>query len=187
MLCRNCGYISTDAAVGFACLDCDKEGDTDETGTRIVWRYRITEAGIAHVKSGVPLLKGFGNPALDRLETFVSREKAAGRPFCVLVCRLTRPQNVSQRLWEQTSALFGELFREMFAPQTETLDAIVGTTPLFLALLGGDHKNEVERVLSNIRMDLERHLKDPPGADYAVFGPDEMMRILGGQRLKGAT
>jgi hypothetical protein len=187
MLCRNCGHTSTDAGVGFTCLDCDKEGDTDETGTRIVWRYRTTEAGIAHVKSGVPLPKGFDNPALDRLETFVSREKAAGRPFCVLICRLTRPQDVNQRLWEQTCALFGGLFREMFAPRTETLDAIVGTTPLFLALLGGDHKNEVERALPNIRMDLERHLKDPPGADYAVFGPDEMTRILGGQRLKGAT
>jgi hypothetical protein len=187
MLCRNCGYISTDAGVSFTCLDCDKEGDTDETGMRIVWRYRTTEAGIAHVKSGVPLPKAFGNPALDRLETFVSREQAAGRPFCVLVCRLTRPQDVNQRLWEQTCALFGGLFREMFTPQTETLDAIVGTTPLFLALLEGDHKNEVERALPNIRMDLERHLKVRPGVDCTIFGPDEMMRILGGQRLKGGA
>jgi hypothetical protein len=187
MLCRNCGHISTDAGVGFTCLDCDKEGDTDETGTRIVWRYRTTEAGIAHVNSGVALPKGFGDPALDRLETFVSREKAAGRPFCVLVCRLTRPPDVNQRLWEQTCALFAGLFREMFAPQTETLNAIVGTTPLFLALLGGDHKSEVERALPNIRMDLERHLKGRPGVDCAIFGPDEMTRILGGQRLKGAT
>jgi hypothetical protein len=98
MLCRNCGHISTDAGVGFKCLDCDKEGDTDETGTRVVWRYRTTEAGIAHVKSGVALPKGFGDPALDRLETFVSREKAAGRPFCMLVCRLTQACSTSRRM-----------------------------------------------------------------------------------------
>jgi hypothetical protein len=187
MLCRNCGHISTDAGVGFTCLDCDKEGDTDQTGTRIVWRYRTTEAGIAHVKSGVLLPKGYGNPALEQLETFVSRENAAGRPFCVLACRLTRPQDLNQRLWEQTCALFGALFRETFAPQTETLDAIVGTAPLFLALLGGDHKNEVERALPNIRTDLERHLEARLGVDYAIFGPDEMTRILGGQRLTGAA
>jgi Thaumarchaeal output domain 1 len=187
MLCRNCGHISTDAVVGFTCLDCDKQGDTDETGTRIVWRYRITKAGIAHVNSGVLPPKGLNNPTLDCLETFVSREKAAERPFCVLVCRLTRPEGVNQRLWEQTCALFGRLFREMFAPQTEIIDAVVGATPLFLALLGGDHKSEVERALPNIGIDLERHLTGRPCVHYAIFGPDEMTRILGGQRPKGAT
>jgi Thaumarchaeal output domain 1 len=187
MLCRNCGYISTDAAVGFTCLDCEKEGDMDETGTRIAWRYRITEAGIGHVKSGVLLPKGLGHPALDRLATFISREKAAQRPFCVLVCRLANPQGLNQRLWEQSRALFGTLFREMFTPQTETIDIIVGATPLFLALLQGDHKSEVERALPNIRVELERHLSGRPRVDYAIFGPDEMTRILGGQRLEGAT
>jgi len=186
-LCRSCGHISTDAEVGFTCLDCDKEGDTEETGTRTVWRYRITEAGLAHVKSGVLLPEGLGNSALDRLETFVSREKAAQRPFCVLVCRLVNREAANQRIWEQTCALFGRLFREMFTPQTETIDAIVGATPLFLALLGGDHKSEVERVLPNIKLDLERHLSERPCVDYAIFGPDEMTRILGGQHLKGAT
>ena len=187
LLCANCGHISTDARVGFTCLDCDKEGDTEETGTRTLWRYRITEAGIAHVKSGVLLPKGFGNPALDQLETFVSREKAAERPFCVLVSRLTNPEGVNQRLWEQTCTLFGRLFREMFAPETETIDVIIGVTQLFLALLRGDHKSEVERALPNIRTDLERHLAGRPCVDYAIFGPDEMMRILRGQRLKGAA
>jgi hypothetical protein len=183
MLCRNCGYISTDAAVGFTCLDCDKEGAMDETGTRIMWRYRITEAGIAHVKSGALLPKGLGHPALDRLATFMSREKAAQRPFCVFVCRLTNPQGLNQRLWEQSCALFGTLFREMFTPQTETIDIIVGATPLFLALLAGDHKSEVERALPNIRVELERHLSGRPRVDYTIFGPDEMTRILGGKRL----
>lgn len=187
MLCRNCGHSSTDAAVGFTCLDCDKDGHTDETGTRVVWRYRITEAGIAHVNAGLVLPKGLGNPALDRLETFVSREKAAGRPFCVLVCRLTHPEGANQRLWEQTCALFGRLFREMFAPQTEIIEVCVGATPLFLGLLGGDHKSEVEGALPNIKMDLERYLSGRPCIDYAIFGPDEMTRILGGQRLKGPT
>jgi hypothetical protein len=187
MLCGNCGHISTDVGVGFTCLDCDKEGDTEETGTRIVWCYRITEVGIAHLKSGVLLPKGLGNPALDRLETFVSREKAAQRPFCVLGCRLTNAEGVNQRLWEQTCALFGRLFREMFAPEIETIDVIIEATPLFLALLRGDHKSEVERALPNIRTDLERHLAGRPCVDYAIFGPDEMTRILGGQRLKGAT
>ena len=186
MLCRNCGHISTDTAVGFTCLDCDKEGDTGETGTRAVWRYRVTEAGIAHVRSGTPPSNGSGNPTLDQLQTFVSRERAAQRPFCVLVCRLTNPEGVDQGLWQQTCALFGRLFREIFAPQTETIDTVVGATPLFLALLGGDHKSEVERALPNIRMDLERHLSGRPRVDYAIFGPDEMTRILGGQRLKGA-
>ena len=159
----------------------------DETGTRIVWRYRMTEAGIAQVKSGVPLHTGVGNPTLDRLTTFVSREKAARRRFCVLVCRLTKPEGLDQRLWEQTCTLFGRLFREVFAPPTEIIEVIVGATPVFLGLLGGDRKSEVERALPNIKMDLERHLSVQPDVDYAIFGPDEMTRILGGQRLKGTT
>src|SRR5262249_55671781 len=119
--------------------------------------------------------------ALDRLKAFVSRERAAERPFCVFASRLTQPAGSDKRLWEQTCALFGRLFQEVFTPETETIGAVIGATPVFLALLAGDCKAEVERVLPDIRMDLERHLSARPRVNYAIFGPDELTRILGRQ------
>jgi Thaumarchaeal output domain 1 len=187
MLCRKCGYISTDPAVGFTCLDCQTEGDTDETGTSVVWRYRLTEAGLARVKCDASMPTGVSNSALDRLKAFVSREEAAERPFCVFASRLTQPAGVDRRLWEQTCALFGRLFQEVFTAETEIIDAVVGATPLFLALLAEDCKAEVERAIPDIRMDLERHLSARPRVNYAVFGPDELTRILGGRCQEGST
>jgi hypothetical protein len=187
MLCRQCGYMSTDSAVGFICLDCQAEGDTDEIGISTLWRYRLTEAGLARVKCGHPMPTSVRNSALERLEAFVSREKAAERPFCVFASRLDRPAGLDKRMWEQTCALFGRLFREVFTPETEIIDAVVGETPLFLALLAEDCKTEVERALPDIRMDLERHLSARPRVNYGVFGPEEMTRILAGQRQEGST
>ena len=187
MLCRKCGYISTDPAVGFTCLDCQAEGSTEETGTSVVWRYRLTEAGLARVKGDTSMPTGASNHALDRLKAFVSREEAAERPFCVFASRLTPPAGVDRRLWEQTRALFGRLFQEVFTPETEIIDAVVGATPVFLALLAEDCKAEVERAIPDIRMDLERHLSARPRVNYAVFGPDELTRILGGQCQEGST
>ena len=187
MLCRKCGYISTDPAVGFTCLDCQAEGGTDETGTSVVWRYRLTEAGLARVKCDASMPARVSDHALDRLKTFVSREEAAERPFCVFASRLTQPAGVDRRLWEQTCALFGRLFQEVFTPETEIIDAVVGATPVFLALLAEDCKAEVERAIPDIRMDLERHLSVRPRVNYAVFGPDELTRILGGQCQEGST
>lgn len=185
MLCRNCRYISTDPAVGFTCLDCQAEGDTDETGTSVLWRYRLTAAGLTQVKCGAPMPTDVGDSALRRLEAFVSREVAAERPFCVFASRLTRPDGLDKRLWEQTCSLFGRLFQEVFTPETEIIDAVVGATPLFLALLSGDCKTEVQQALPEIRMDLERHLGARPRVNYAVFGSDEIARILEGQRQEG--
>jgi ribosomal protein L40E len=182
MFCRNCGHMSTDAAVSFICLDCDAAGDTDETETRVVWRYRLTEAGLAHVQSGVPISTRVRNSALDRLEAFVLREKAAERPFCVLAARLTQPAGLGERLWDQTLSLFSRLFRETFTPETEIIDGIVGGTPLFLALLSGDCKSEVECALPDIRIDLERHLSARLSINYAIFEPDQITRILAGLR-----
>jgi hypothetical protein len=187
MLCRQCGYISTDSAVGFTCLDCQAEGDTDETGISMVWRYRLTEAGLARVKCGHPMPTRVSNSALLRLEAFVSREQAAERPFCVFASRLNRPAGIDKRMWEQTCALFGRLFREVFTPETEIIDAVIEETPLFLALLAEDCKTEVERALPDIRMDLERHLSVRPRVNYGVFGPKEMTRILGEPRQEGST
>jgi hypothetical protein len=187
MLCRTCGHISTDSAVGFTCLDCQAEDDTEQTSASTVWRYRLTEAGLAQIKCGAPMPASQSNPALVRLEAFVSREIAAGRPFCVFASRLNRPTGLDKRMWEQTCVLFGRLFQEVFTPETEIVDAVVGETPLFLALLAEDCKTEVEQALPDIRMDLERHLSARPRINYAIFSPDEMTRILSGQRQEGAT
>jgi ribosomal protein L40E len=187
VICRTCGYLSTDSAVGFTCLDCQAEGDTDETDTSTVWRYRLTEAGLAQIKCGAPMPASERHPALVRLEAFVAREMAAGRPFCVFASRLNRPTGLDKRMWEQTRVLFSRLFQEVFTPETEIIDTVVGETPLFLALLVEDCKAEVEQALPDIRMDLERHLSVHPRVNYAIFSPDEMTRILSGQRQEGSA
>jgi hypothetical protein len=125
------------------------------------------------------------NSALERLEAFVLREKTARRPFCVLAARLAQPAGLGERLWDQTRFLFGRLFRETFTPETEIIDGIVESAPLFLALLSGDCKSEVECALPNIRIDLERHLSTKPNINYAVFDPDQISRILGSLHLIG--
>jgi hypothetical protein len=114
---------------------------------------------------------------VSRLAAFAERETAAKRPFCVLAVQLNETEACISggRMWEQTRILFDILLRETFTPATEIIDA----APLFLALLGGDHKSELKLALPQIRTELERHLAVPPGIKYAVFGPGEIARILG--------
>ena len=121
-----------------------------------------------------------GSSTFGRLKAFVSREQQAERPCCVLAARLHEPGGSSGRLFDQTCALFGRLFYETFTPET----AIIEATPFFLALISGDHKDEVERALPNIRADLERHLATVPQIDYAVFGPDEIRQLVVPDRSK---
>ena len=48
--------------------------------------------------------------------------------------------------WRQTCAFFGKIMQECFTVETEIIDA----APIFLALLGRDHKAEVEWNLPQI-------------------------------------
>ena len=185
MFCGNCRHVSSDTAVGFICLDCDARGGTDEIGTRTVWSYRLTESGLTHVRCGTPVPnREQDGSSRGRLEAFILREERAKRPCCVLAARLSRPPGVGDILWDQTCGLFARLFQEMFTPETETIESGRG---FFLALLAGDRKNEVERALPDIRIDLERHLIATPPINYAVFGPDEIRRMLGSQQLSGSV
>ncbi len=177
MSCRACGHASTDAPVGYLCLDCRAQGQACDLGKRTIWAHTITEAGFAQIRSGMPLPENRQDVVVGRLAAFAERETAAKRPFCVLAAQLNETEACISggRMWEQTRILFNMLLRETFTPETEIIDA----APLFLALLGGDRKSEVKQALPQISAELERRLAVPPRIKYAVFGPGEIARILG--------
>jgi hypothetical protein len=177
MFCRACGHASADAPVGFVCLDCRAQGQGSALGKRMIWAHAITEAGLAQVRSGMPLPDSRQDVVVSRLAAFAEREIAAKRPFCALAAQLNETEACISggRMWEQTHILFGILLRETFTPETEIVDA----APLFLALLGGDEESDVKQALPQIRAELERHLAAPPRIKYAVFGPREIATILG--------
>ena len=75
--------------------------------------------------------------------------------------------------WRQTCAFFGKIMQECFTVETEIIDA----APIFLALLGRDHKAEVEWNLPARSRTARGHLSLAPEVEIAVFSPDEVPGI----------
>ena len=175
LVCGACGHASSDSAVGYVCLDCAAEGDAEQTSTRPVWSYELTEAGRCQVLSGFPLPEADGRPIRERVAAFLAKAKTSREPACILVARLHRGARPA-RDWEQVCGLFGHVFAETFTIDTET----IASPPIFLAFLQGDSKEDVVAELPRIRQALEGLLRDPPEADYGVYGLEDVEPLLAG-------
>lgn len=182
-LCLACGHVSTDATVGFVCLDCNARIRAEDAASRTIDAYDLTEAGRACVAGAAPLPEFAARSVGAKVHEFASRQTALGQPFCFLLARLRKPPGTvaGGHAWEETCAFFGQLMRECFTPETE----IIESHPDFLVLLEGDSKPEVECAIPEIRRRLEGRLALAPDLDFAVFALEDMRRI-GGEGARGA-
>ena len=174
-VCLSCGHLSTEHKVGFLCLDCDSRVEARNVDSKTIYSYSLTAAGCACVASGAPLPRGEDASIGGRVRAFAQRHSALGLPCSILFVRLHKPREMPESgdAWRQTCAFFGKIMQECFTVETEIIDA----APIFLALLGRDHKAEVEWNLPEIRERLERHLSLAPEVEIAVFSPDEVPGI----------
>jgi hypothetical protein len=176
-LCRACGHASGETSVGFVCLDCEGESGADDMGTRTIQRYDMSEAGREFIRHGTQLMPvgHHSETAAHRVRAFCMRETRAQRPHCIFSAHLLEPRGRAVgRTHSQTRALFASSMRETFTAGTET----IAQAPLYLALLSGDAKADVERALPDIRLSLERHLSSAPQINYRVHGPDDVQGLL---------
>jgi hypothetical protein len=171
-VCRSCGHLSTEHRVGFLCLDCDSLVGARHVASRAIHSYRLTAAGRAAAVGETPLPDAPDRSIGARLRAFARRHGARGEPCSVLFARLRRPGDTPESgdAWRQICGFFGHIMRECFTPETEIVEA----APVFLALLGRDRKDEVERHLPQIRERLLRHLAHAPKLELAVFSPDQI-------------
>jgi hypothetical protein len=171
-VCQSCGHLSTEHRVGFHCLDCSARVGAHEVGGRSIHSYGLTSAGRACVTNGAPLPESANDAISARIRAFARRHAARGEPCSILFMRLRRPPEIREHgdAWRQTCVFFSRLVRECFIPETEILES----PPVFLALLGGDRKSEVEKHLPEIRARLERHLALAPKLELAVFAPEDV-------------
>jgi hypothetical protein len=167
-LCAACGHRSSDSTVGFVCIDCASRIRAEDVGTAPIHSYALTTAGRACVLDDAPLPAARDDDPIVRLRAFV-QGRAPTRPWCVLRVHLIPPPGTAPggRAWTQTCDFFGDVMRETFAECAE----IVAAPPLFLALIDGDSRAEVEDALPEIRRRLGRHLALNPTIDIAVHGP----------------
>jgi len=176
-VCNACGHASGETSVGFVCLDCQAENRAGETASRAIHRYELAASAHHCLHIGTPLpAPGTGSRmVVYRIRSFIARQVAAGKPFCILSIELEKPSGRSPiRLYQQTCGLFASLMRETFTPET----AIIDLTPRFLALLADDRKDDVEDALPEIRAALERFLVAPLRVNYRVYGPDEIDDVI---------
>ncbi len=90
--CRNCGASSSDAAIGFKCLDCGTHTSGDAIKTHDVFEYALTEKGRAFVEEGY-IVTGAAQSQLKfaelPLDLVIAINKAAHNytesapPFCL--------------------------------------------------------------------------------------------------------
>jgi hypothetical protein len=175
VVCRECNHISSEAGVGYICLECGSAGSTELAEARPIWAYHLSPTGLMHAFSGRTIIDD-DLARTSMLQRFVERQTKAGRPFCVLAAKLQPsskgPQ--SSRRWEETCRLFARLLREVFIAEVE----IIERPPLYVALLAGDRQEEVRKALPEIREAVEPHLAMRPKLDLAVYGPDDFLQIV---------
>lgn len=171
-ICGACGHASTEPTIGFVCLDCSASVKVGDVESHVVHSYALTEAGHLCVLGGAPLPRSAPDCAERKLRDFLVRHKRDGGPWCVLRIGLCPPPGIpaSGRTWKQTCDFFSIVMREAFTDDT----GIVEAPPVYLALIEGDRREEVEGAIPEIRERLLRHLSLSPTIDMAVFGPDTM-------------
>jgi hypothetical protein len=184
--CRDCGHQTGEAAIGFVCLDCATQSTTEQIKTHRVYDYALTNAGKAVAFDTSPLSappapqsSTYGDiQSLHRqLSLFTKGIANPQTPSCVLMVRLditnTAKKSVSELLWRESVALFGRLLRERFTTKID----IIERENVFLVLLDGLKRDDVESDLPRFRTELESKLRIDMKTHYAVFGPDEAGQI----------
>jgi hypothetical protein len=178
-VCRACGNASSETSVGLVCLDCGTESDAAEMGTKEIYGFELTEAAQQCILNGAPLpaRNARFDGAANRIRNFVSRQKAAHEPFCILAAEIEAPAGKPlSRSFQQTCSFFSSLMHETFTPETEIIDMV----PWFFALLANDSKVDVESALPEIRSELERFLSERPAIRYRVYDRNDVELIFGG-------
>ena len=173
--CRECNHMSSEASVGYVCLECGSAGSTELTEARFIWAYHLSPTGLTHAFSGQTITDD-DRARTSRLQRFVEHQTKGGRTFCVLAAKL-QPSSKGQqssRRWEETCRLFARLLREVFISEVE----IIERPPLYVVLLAGERPEDVRKALPEIREAIEPHLAMGPRLDLAVYGSDDFLQIV---------
>ncbi len=181
--CRHCGASSSDAAVGFKCLDCGAHTDGEVMETHDVHAFELTEKGRAFAEEGF-IVTGAAQRNLKfaelPLDLVIALNKSArlysddARPFCLVTAGY--PQRRMQlaehgpRLVELSRRQMVENLRNYFA---DAANIHQGTDFDYILLdrmtpesFRANTQAYEEVAQSGLKIDL--------GARFSVFGPNDL-------------
>lgn len=181
--CQSCSNSSSEAVVGFQCLDCGEHTDGEMIATRDVYEYSMTEKGVAFVEEGHIVIGGaqtqlkFAELPLDLV---IALNKSArdfneeDRPFCLL--NIGYPEKralVSEhgsRMIEKSRAQLVENIGNYFGDGAMTHQGVDYDYVLLNRLAAENCRANLdtysEIALSGLKINLQPRL--------SVFGPKEL-------------
>ena len=184
LMCQSCRHTSSEPAVGFRCLDCDRHIDGEAAILRDVWSYSISERGLDYIQAG-SIYKGNAAQAVRfselPLELVVTLNAAARRynekdePFALVDFAYRAGREIER---EHGTRLLGQLrtqFLQNLKVQIgERITIANGRNADFILI----EKSEPGQVRSRLDEQCGRAsatLRHDLNVQASVFGPEEFV------------
>lgn len=182
--CAACGNHSSDASIGFQCLDCGKHSDSQAIPTKDVYSYKLTDLGVAFIENGQDFDGNVGGTFRFTdlpLELMVALNVAAktfnekGEPFALAEISYSKETDIvrehGSRHFTQSRNLFAENMRNLLKANQPV---VRGRTRDFVLMRGVDPADATGRLgplkdnaVSSISVDL--------GVTIKTFGPKDFI------------
>lgn len=182
-VCRACGQVDADAAVGFFCVDCGSRSDAAVVPTRDWYAYTLTELGKRRLLSGDLRTLRSGeasNSAAFRilLQHCMHIQSRYGRPATILRLAYTRADEVQSSQGARALALTTRQAAEIVRGELRASDFMIETPEGLLIVLPETNASRVEiprrRLLDRISSTLAVDL----GVDIKVMDPGDLRSVL---------
>jgi hypothetical protein len=131
-ICRTCGQVDADAAIGFLCIDCGARNDATVVTTRSWYAYALTKLGEHRLLNGDlhTLRSSGGNEPLTfraLLDHWMHIQARYHRPLAMLSLAFTRSREVQNRQGARALSLATKQAVEIVRGELRASDFMVET------------------------------------------------------------
>jgi hypothetical protein len=166
-VCRACGHVDAEAAIGFLCIDCGAKADAAGVSTRDWCAYALTDLGERRLLSGD--LRALRSNAVSESEVFrilsahwMQVQARYSRPATMLRLLFTRAAEVRGKAGARVLALAAKQASEIVRNELLPPDFMVETPEGMLIVLpetdaraaDGPRRRLLDRIASVLAVDL---------------------------------
>ena len=184
ILCENCGHSGSEPAIGFVCMDCSAQFDSDQAGSRDIYSYKLTDEGLAFAQMG-QALRGPGQRTIrfsDLPLDFVVALNAAAKgfnesetPFTVVNLSYENEREIIRETGLRQFAQARDLFLENLKNELGAKGVVVKGHSYDFCLLHGLGLSEAEPVMSDMSGKASSSLRLGIGVHHRFFRPEDFV------------
>ncbi|MGF1640914.1 MAG: hypothetical protein ACFCUO_08195 [Rhodospirillales bacterium] len=182
-VCRTCGHVDADSAVGFVCMDCGSKQDAQAVATRDWYAYRITRAGETALLSGrVAARRSETRDALATFQLLVRHgqrlQARYGKPVTILRITFAKADQVQEQHGERALAQARAHALEVVRGEVRSSDTVLEAEDDVLVYMpeteardtAVPHRRLIDRIHSTLRVNL--------GAEASLVSAEELSTLL---------